>query len=330
MTTDPFLSLRQPVAPLAPRPDFAESLRARMQAALTPTDPNEPNDANERTRAMSSTTTITETTLVPYLSVRDGVAALAWYTEVFGAIETLRYVDDNDGRVGHAELTIGGGRFNLADEYPEMDIVGPATLGGTSVALMLDVVDVDHTYGRAIEGGATSPRPPEDQAHGHRTATVIDPFGHRWLLSQELAAPTTTSISPTEEQLVDAGSSWTITHRRPVEPGYLTMHVGDGDRASAFFGSLFAWEVESGNAGEGFGHIHNTTFPMGFAPAGDGPGAEAVTVYFRVDDIEPYAERVVELGGQVLARTQYDSGGNAECVDDQGFRFDLFQPAPGY
>jgi len=325
MTSDPFLSLRQPVVPLAPRPAFADDLKARLRAALTDTDA----DADERTPAMSNAT-ITETTVVPYLSVRDGVAALAWYTDVFGAIETLRYVDDASGRIGHAELTIGGGRFNLADEYPEMDIVGPATLGGTSVALMLDVVDVDHTYGRAIERGATSPRPPADQAHGHRTATIIDPFGHRWLLSQEIGEPQATAVSPTEEKLVDpsgGGSSWTITHRRPVEPGYLTLHVGDASRASAFFGSLFAWEVEPGNSGEGFGHIHNTTFPMGFAPAGDGP---PVTVYFRVDDIEPYAARVIELGGQVLSRTQHDSGGNAECVDDQGFRFDLFQPAPGY
>ena len=58
--------------------------------------------------------------------------------------------------------------------------------------------------------------------------------------------------------------------------------------------------------------------------------AEAIGLYFRVDDIEPYAGRVEELGGQVLSRQQYDSGGNAECVDDQGFRFDLHQPAPGY
>jgi predicted enzyme related to lactoylglutathione lyase len=66
---------------------------------------------------------------------------------------------------------------------------------------------------------------------------------------------------------------------------------------------------------------------MGFAPPDD---QEPVTVYFRVDDIEPYATKVVELGGRVLSRNECPSGGNAECVDDQGLRFDLFQPAPGY
>ena len=107
------------------------------------------------------------------------------------------------------------------------------------------------------------------------------------------------------------------------------MRTGDLERARAFFGSLFDWQVEPGSQ-EGGGHIANTRFPMGFMQ-GEGPSEGGpVTLYFRVDDIEPYAARVEELGGQVLARNQYPSGGNAECVDDQGFRFDLFQPAPGY
>jgi predicted enzyme related to lactoylglutathione lyase len=49
-----------------------------------------------------------------------------------------------------------------------------------------------------------------------------------------------------------------------------------------------------------------------------------------VGDIEAAADRVRELGGEVLAITQYESGGNAECIDDQGLRFDLFRPRPGY
>ena len=53
-------------------------------------------------------------------------------------------------------------------------------------------------------------------------------------------------------------------------------------------------------------------------------------LFFRVDDIESAAARVRELGGEVLSVTDYDSGGNAECVDDQGLRFDLFRPRPGY
>ena len=35
-------------------------------------------------------------------------------------------------------------------------------------------------------------------------------------------------------------------------------------------------------------------------------------------------------GGQVLSMAIHPSGGNAECVDDQGLRFDLFRPRAGY
>ena len=36
----------------------------------------------------------------------------------------VRYVGD-DGRIGHAEISVGGARLMLADEYPEYGIVGP-------------------------------------------------------------------------------------------------------------------------------------------------------------------------------------------------------------
>jgi predicted enzyme related to lactoylglutathione lyase len=53
-------------------------------------------------------------------------------------------------------------------------------------------------------------------------------------------------------------------------------------------------------------------------------------VYFRVDDIEAAAARVRAAGGEVLSVANYDSGGNAECRDDQGLRFSLFRPRAGY
>ena len=125
------------------------------------------------------------TTVTPYLTVRGGVRAIAWYREALGADEAFRVVDD-EGRVGHAELTIGAARFMLSDEYPELGVQGPETLGGTSVALHVEVADVDATFARAVEAGATALREPADQPHGARHGTLVDPFGHRWMLSQTL------------------------------------------------------------------------------------------------------------------------------------------------
>lgn len=333
----PFEGLRLPATPLAPRPGFSAELRRLMEAALRPNDPD-PTRALEA-RTMSSTentvTTATDTDapspLVPYLAVAGAAEAIDWYRDVLGAIEVMRFVGD-DGKVGHAEIVIGDAHCYLADEFPEIDVIGPVARGGTSVTLHLQVVDVDDTYGRAEGAGAAGLRPPGDQGHGNRTATIIDPFGHRWMLSQPIDAART-ATAEAETGAGGNGQDWTVTARRPIEPGYLVMHTTDLDRAQAFFGQLFDWEFEVGGAGGG--HVANTRFPLGLAPPGD-DGADrlgspsSTTVYFRVDEIEHYATRVVELGGHVLARSAYDSGASAECVDDQGYRFDLWKPAPGY
>lgn len=271
--------------------------------------------------------------LAPYLTVSGAAAAMDWYRDALGAIETMRFVGD-DGRVGHGEMIIGGSLIALADAYPEMSLHGPDHYGGTTVSLLLQVVDIDYTYRRAVAAGATSEREPSDQSHGNRNAAVIDPFGHRWLLSQELDAEATTHATGggTEDDPGSASgpSGFTETGRRPAEPGYVVMTTTDLDRARTFFGALFGWHIEPGHV-EGGGHIANTQFPMGFMTGTiDQSVAPATVVHFRVDDIGVYADRVIELGGQVLSRDEYPSGGSASCLDDQGYRFDLHRPAPGY
>ncbi|MGI8756541.1 MAG: VOC family protein [Acidimicrobiales bacterium] len=325
-TLDPFDALRLPATPLAPRPAFAAELRSRLAAALSPTD-SEPTTRPPQETPMSDTATqATAPALVPYLAVAGAAAAIDWYRDVLGAIETLRFVGD-DGRVGHAELTIGTAKIMLADEFPEIDVTGPATLGGTTVALHLEVVDVDYSYRRAVDAGATSLREPADQGHGSRNATIVDPFGHRWMLSQPIDADR--AAAATEETGVGGnGADWEVSGRHPVEPGYLTLHTPDLALARTFYGALFDWDVADGSV-EGGGHIENTHFPMGLAPMNDEVG-QGATIYFRVDDLGPYAAKVTELGGQVLEVNDYPSGGNASCTDDQGRRFDLFRPNPGY
>src|SRR5262249_13804612 len=120
--------------------------------------------------------------MVPYLIASGASDALAFYAEAFGAVEQMRMVDDQ-GRVGHAEFTIGNVVFHLGDEHPEYDIYSPSTLGGTAVTLGLLVDDVDVMFERAVAAGATVERPPSDQFHGNRNAVVRDPFGHRWMLT---------------------------------------------------------------------------------------------------------------------------------------------------
>jgi uncharacterized glyoxalase superfamily protein PhnB len=124
--------------------------------------------------------------VTPYLAVHDARAALDFYAAAFGAVETSRIVMDDD-RIGHAEFTIGQVTFFISDEYPEIFVPSPRTLGGTPVALHCEVPDVDAAFAQAVAAGATELRAPEDQFHGNRNAVIVDPFGHRWMLSAPIA-----------------------------------------------------------------------------------------------------------------------------------------------
>ncbi len=117
--------------------------------------------------------------MIPYLHVKGGARAIDFYRQAFGAEETLR-LEEPGGRIGHAEIQIGGARIMLADEYPEHGILGPQSLGGTSVGLHLTVPDVDAVAERAVAAGAKLTRPLQDQFYGERTCKLEDPFGHVW------------------------------------------------------------------------------------------------------------------------------------------------------
>jgi len=189
--TDPFEQLTAPAERRDPRPAFARDLRARLVAALD-LDPlatiatiELPGRKPVNPTTTTTPTTRSDLTTTPYLCVHDGAAAIDWYVSAFGAVEELRVVGD-DGRLGHAEVDVDGARFMLSDEYAELGVVSPRTLGGTSSAIHLSVADVDATYARAVAAGATGLGEPEDQPHGARHGTIVDPFGHRWMLSQTI------------------------------------------------------------------------------------------------------------------------------------------------
>jgi PhnB protein len=117
--------------------------------------------------------------LTPYLIIRGAAKAIDFYTKAFGAKETGRFPGP-DGKIGHADLVIGGGHLMLADESPEMGHKSPDTIGGTPVSLVLYVDNVDDVVKKAVAAGGKLTRPVEDQFYGDRAGEVRDPFGHIW------------------------------------------------------------------------------------------------------------------------------------------------------
>ncbi len=120
--------------------------------------------------------------VIPYLSVDGASSAIEFYCTVFDAKERMR-MPAPDGKVGHAELEIGDSVVMLADVFPEMGGQSPKSIGGTPVSVMVYVEDVDAVFDRAINAGATSESPVENQFYGDRVGQFVDPFGHKWFVA---------------------------------------------------------------------------------------------------------------------------------------------------
>jgi PhnB protein len=117
--------------------------------------------------------------VTPYLVVKGAAAAIDYYAKAFGAVELFRMAAP-DGKIGHAEIKIGNSPVMLADEHPEMGYLGPQTIGGAPVGLVLYVEDVDTVFDRAIKAGGKEQKPLKDEFYGDRMGSLVDPFGHVW------------------------------------------------------------------------------------------------------------------------------------------------------
>ena len=109
-------------------------------------------------------------TIVPYLTFRDGDASLRFLTSVFG-FEPVSEQRGDEGAVVHAELRLG-----------EAVVMGGAGDGspGAAPGLYVVVDDVDATFRRAVAAGAEVGYPPEETEWGTRRARIRDLDGHEW------------------------------------------------------------------------------------------------------------------------------------------------------
>lgn len=286
--TDPFDVLREPVVPADPDPAFAATLRARLERALALPRGVQP---------------MTVSPLIPYLAVPVGAGreALDWYAEVLGARPVGEPILMPDGKLGHAELDLGGATLYLAEEFPEIGVVAPDS-AGTPVSLSLQVENVAETMRRAVSQGGRIPRAMYDD-HGSRNATVIDPFGHRWLLHTPLAA------LPDTDRQGDIGYAW--------------LTAPDPDRAAEFYATVLGWRYTPGHAAGGR-NVEGQSLPLGI-----GPGEPGWHLSYAVDDVAAAVERVRAAGGTAAEPEDRAYGSAADGVDDQGVAFSLHRAGSG-
>lgn len=123
--------------------------------------------------------------LFAYLCVADTARAIEFYTKAFGAREKMRLTEPS-GRIGHAEVDLGGATLMMSDEFPELGITGPREGCGTPVTLHLHVDNADAMIARALQLGATLERAAKDEFYGERSGVIRDPFGHRWNIGHQI------------------------------------------------------------------------------------------------------------------------------------------------
>jgi uncharacterized glyoxalase superfamily protein PhnB len=183
--TDPLDALRVGYGPVDPDPAFAATLRARIERALL--SPLE----DPLTSTVTEPRTVTRLhTLTPYLAVVDARASVDFYVAAFGATRRDEPIVMPDGRIGHVEVALGDSVLMLAEEFPEIGLRAPVSRGGASQSLRLETPDPDSVVAAAVAAGAALDRPVTDSPYG-RGGAVVDPDGHRWMVSREapLARP---------------------------------------------------------------------------------------------------------------------------------------------
>jgi PhnB protein len=117
-----------------------------------------------------------------YVTINGCSDAIEFYKKAFGATEKGRLLLP-DGTIGHAEIDIEGSLLMMADENKDWGTKGPLTLGGNPMSFGLYVKDVDTSFQKALDAGATSVMAVEDMFYGDRVGQVMDPFGYKWMIS---------------------------------------------------------------------------------------------------------------------------------------------------
>lgn len=249
---------------------------------------------------MSTTETVSaRPAAIPYLTVSDARSAIAWYVDTFGATLVGDPYEMDDGRIGHAELNLSNGVLYLADEYPELGLKAPSPQHA-SVSLMLTVPDTDAALAQARAGGALVQREPYEN-YGARNAAIVDPFGHRWMLT----GPTT-------------GTPTLIEHG---DVGYVSVWAPDAQRAAAFYGHVLGWIYDPASR-----QVTNTEQHIGIFAVAD---RHTLFCCYAVDDLASARESIISGGGTVDAIQQFDFGTVLGATDPQGNEFAVFKPTPG-
>jgi PhnB protein len=208
--------------------------------------------------------------------VNDAPAVVEFAKQAFGATEKFRSFGSAGGyhcevQLGDSVLMIGGGGEGASWKGTPMP-----------VPLHLYVPDVDETYRRALDAGATSLYAPMDQPYGDRDCGVTDAGGDQWFMATSKTGENDKGLHSITAGFRPIGAARFIeflqrafnatTEARHEDPSGRIMHA----------------KVRIGDSIIEIGEAHGEWQPM--------PSA----MYLYVDDVDAWFNRAVDAGAKVI------------------------------
>ena len=297
--TDPLDALRAPITPIAPDPLFAAALRERLVRALPAPSPTQ------------------ETPMTPKMTARP---RNGWRHGDVSYI-TLAVPDLARARTFYGAVL--GWHFSpgSSEHGAQVDDVVP----------MIGLWDGDQPGGQRAHGAVLGFRVDDINAvldsirvHGGTVSEPhVEPYGVTAEGHDNQAIPFYLHEMPT---IADEAAGGGPFYNGDVEGdvSYLTMVVPDVQAAQAFYGEVFGWTFNIGQAGGA--QVTGVAPQIGMSTRPEaGPTTPGVIMCYRVDDIRSAVQLVRDAGGQSQHVEQRPYGLESLCSDDQGTPFYLHQ-----
>jgi uncharacterized glyoxalase superfamily protein PhnB len=255
-----------------PREEFRKQLGEELARAA-----NFMKEENSVTAQQPATTGYNS--LMPYLIVNRASDFIDFVKTAFGAQERMRVPAANGG-IMHAEVTIEESVIELADAgeaYPPRPGI-----------LHLYVPDVDATYKKALDAGATSGYGIVDQDYGDREASLKDRFGNTWYVATHKSPEAVEGYRP-------QGLRAATVYLHPTgTPAYIEfLKAAFGAQQEARYedpdGRVAHARVRIGDSALEMGEAHGVYQPM---PMG---------LHLLVPDVDATYHRAVAAGGKAIS-----------------------------
>jgi predicted enzyme related to lactoylglutathione lyase len=240
--------------------------------------------------------------VLPHVTYRNVVDAIAWLTKAFGFTECYRYGEPG-GPVSGAQMQIARAWIML--KQARGGSASPVQLGYETQSLTLFLDDIEAHFERSKASGVKFVEDLHETVYGELQYAAEDLDGHHWLFSRHAR-----DVNPEEF----GATVFRIRNRLEVLPRprfcYLEIPAVDVHRSAAFYETVFGWNIRHRDTPRP--SFDDATGDISGAWVADRPISRqpGLLPYIWVDGIDATLARVCANGGDVVQASHHDSPGS--------------------